>query len=61
MFGFAKATDDMDEADVITAHNLVAGVLCKANSRAHLTKYVPNAVIKVINLIDKKTFKLLMS
>lgn len=51
----------MDEADVITAHNLVAEVLCKANSRAHLTKYVPNAVIKVINLIDKKTFKLLMS
>lgn len=46
----------MDEAHVITAHNLEAGVRREVESGAHLTKYV----IKVINLIDKKTFKLLM-
>lgn len=46
----------MDEAHVITAHNLEAGVRHEVESRVHLAKYV----MKVINLIDKKTFKLLM-
>lgn len=52
----------MDEADVIPAFILsTQGRNYIADRRAHLTKYVSNAVIKVINLIDKKTPKLLMS
>lgn len=48
--------------DVITAPKLFnSASKYMADSRAHLTKYVSNAVIKVINLIDKRTSKLLMS
>lgn len=51
----------MDDADVIPALSNPVGRKHMADGGTHLTKYASSALIKVINLTDKKTSKLLMS